>query len=185
MSDKKIESRYVGKAVAPHLKLKGDEYLLDLSEEEALEMGVSKRDYEYVLKELESTNKRIQSVKAEYNHELELFDPQNVSKEQRQQALPSGRITTVGQEAGHDGFVVPRGVSQVKFSCIGNTALTPQFTCKTEVWGGTNYKTKFGSNIVYTDIYVPLAASGSGVTAELTFKTSDSNGGKCNWQAQM
>src|SRR5699024_4647866 len=134
---------------------------------------------------MESTNKRIQAVKAEYNHELELFDPQNASKEQRQQALPSGRITTVGQEAGHDGFVVTGRVSQVKCRSVGNTECTPEFTCKTEVRRGTNYKTKFGCNIVYTDIYVPLAASGSGVTAELTFKTSDSNGGKCNWQAQM
>lgn len=182
MSDRKIYSKDVGKAVAHYLKLDGDEYLLDLSEEEALELGISKRDYENVLKELESSNERIQSIKAEPNHELTLFDPEtDVSEEQRQQLMASGHLSTVGQEETGTSFYAPRNTTQVRFSCRGNAALTPFFTCKTLALGSEHQRTEVGSNVVYVDIDVPVAASATNVN--IYFSTTDSNGGVCDWQS--
>lgn len=75
MDERKIKSELVNKAVFPFLKLRGDRYSLSLSKDEAQEMGISKEDYNNVLKKLEETNDRIKKIRAEPNHDLILSDP--------------------------------------------------------------------------------------------------------------
>lgn len=177
---RKIESKDVNKAVAHYLKLKHDEYLLDLSEEEALEMGISKHDFENVIEELENTNEQIKSFKAEPNHEVVLFDPETDASEERLQ-LPSGHLSSVGQEEVGASFFAPFNTSQVRFRCRGNAAPTPAFTCRTVAFGGEHQRTEVGTILYYTDIDVPIAASNTRV--QVYFRTTDSNGGVCDWQA--
>lgn len=179
-NSREVKSKDVEKTVAHFLKLKNGEYLLDLSEEEAIEMGVSKYDYNKVLNKLDETNKKIQSIKSEPNSDITLFDPQDVSHEMRQQALPSGRLTSVGQEQVGTSFFAPVDTTKVRFSCRGNAALSPFFTCKTSAFGGVHQKTEIGSSLFFIDIDVPIAASNTYVS--IYFKTSDSNGGICDWQ---
>jgi len=94
---------------------------------------------------------------------------------------PSGTLQSNGQEEVGTSFFAPYGTSMVRFSCIANAAPTPVFTCQTKALGGWNSKTGLGHLGGVTVIDVPIDASNYNVS--IKFQTTDSNGGKCSWQA--
>lgn len=89
----------------------------------------------------------------------------------------------MGNEEGMDTFLPTINKIAVTFTCRTNAAIAPVYTCKTYIFGGCNVKYKAGTLFTKTNIIVPLAASGSSYSANLYFKTSDSNGGSCHWVA--
>lgn len=181
MSKNEIKTDDVSTAIYHLLNLKNDSYSLDLTLEKALEMGISKKDFDYVTEEIRKTNERIKVIKSEENHELVLIDPQSVSEEVLKQTMPSGQLSSNGQEQVGDAFFAPYAATNVNFQCKGGGALTPVYTCRTKALGGWKSKSAVGNPISWTSIDVGLDASN--ISVSITFQTTDSNGGKANWKA--
>ncbi|MGO1242771.1 MAG: hypothetical protein ACTMH4_01715 [Sphingobacterium sp.] len=181
MSKNSIKKGDVNTAIFPFLRLKDDSYLLDLSIDKALEMGIEREDYEDVLRSIEATNDYIKKAKSEPNHEITLMDPENLDESKLLQTMPSGTLTSNGQEQVGTGFFAPYGAMKVRFSCKANAAPVPIYTCRTRALGDWKSKTETGSLFTWTDIDVNLDASNYNVS--ITFQTTDSNGGVCNWKA--
>lgn len=183
MNKQAIKKEDVNRAVFHLLRLKGDAYSLDLSLEKANEMGISEGDFKSVLAEIELTNEFIREAKKEPNHELVLHDPQKLDTGSLQQTMPSGSLSSNGQEQVGTGFFAPSGTMKVRFSCRGGGALTPAFICRTHSFGVTNSKTEIGTFLTWKDIDVDLAASN--INVSIDFRTTDSNGGLCNWKGML
>jgi hypothetical protein len=179
MSKNEIKTEDVSTAIYHLLNLKNDSYSLDLTLEKALEMGISKKDFIYVTEEIRKTNERIQVIKGEENHELVLTDPKSI--EALQQTMPSGQLSSNGQEQVGDSFFAPYAATNVNFQCKGGGAPTPFYTCRTKALGGWKSKTVVGNPVSWTSIDVGLDASN--ISVSITFQTTDSNGGKANWKA--
>lgn len=79
MSTKKSKEQ-VNIILLPFLKLDNETYLLDVSEDKATEMGVSKEDFQEVLNELEVLNNFVKDAKSDPKHEVTLFAPQKTEK---------------------------------------------------------------------------------------------------------
>lgn len=183
MSKNVIKKEDVNTALFPYLRLRNDSYILDISEEKAAEIGIAKEDFESTLKELEFTNEYIQKAKEDPNHEISLFDPENIDRAALQQSMPSGTLSPNGQEQVGTGFFAPYYTAKVRFSCRGNGAISPFFTCRTKALGDWKSKTQIGNSITFTDIDVNLDASN--INVSITFQTTDSNGALCNWKAML
>lgn len=181
MSKKEIKTEDVSTAIYHLLNLKNDSYSLDLTLEEALEMGISKKDFDYVTDELRKTNEQIQVIKNEENHELVLTDPKNLSEEVLKQTMPSGQLSSNGQEQVGDSFFAPYAATNVNFQCKGGGAPAPVYICRTKALGGWKSKSVIGHPTAWTPIDVGLDASN--ISVSITFQTTDSNGGKANWKA--
>lgn len=183
--------------LSDYIKLEGNQYKFMISEQEAEKLGVTPHLYETIRDEIVYTNGAIQKS-LENGDSIELCDIQAISKAYKNGTLnlsedtgaysrvayPSGNIATVGQEDGTDGFRTEREHTKVLFRCRTAAAPTPMYRCTVTAWGEKKIGSKVGSVFTTTEITVPIAASGSGVYASLTFATSDSNGGSCFWQAQ-
>lgn len=180
MSKNQIQNENVNAVVFPYLRLRKDSYILEISEEKAKELGLSKENLDSVLKSLEEVNNFIREAKTESNHEISLFDPEKMQKTDVKQALPSGYLSSNGQETVGDGFFAPFGAQKVRFVCKANAAPVAVYTCRTHSFGITKIGSATGSSFVNTTIDVVLAAGN--VNASVDFQTSDPNGGVCNWQ---
>ena len=168
----------------PFLKLDNETYLLDVSEDKATEMGGSKEDFQEVLNELEVLNNFVKDAKSDPKHEVTLFDPQKTEKATfAQPPMPSGRLSSNGQETVSAGFDTPHGATKVKFTCKANVAIAAGYTCRTHAFGITKTGTGTGSSFVNTEIVVGLAASN--VPTSVDFRTTDPNGGVCLWEVQV
>lgn len=179
----------------PYLSLDNNQYSLDISKDEALKKGVTESEYDIVMTELNNTNEVISSVEVDEDNSLELFDPKSISinklleqqktdkisKTSRKtlQQNPSGYIDTNGQEEGYDSFFAPYGKTYVRFECLSNAALTPAFVCRTKGLSGQwKSVTKVG---VLGKATVDVNIDASNINIGLSFRTSDSNGGKAAW----
>ncbi|MDE6696141.1 MAG: hypothetical protein K2K25_04620 [Muribaculaceae bacterium] len=197
MSEDIKEKRAASIILSDYIKLEGNQYKLAISEQEAQKLGVAPNLYEVIKAEIALTNQTILEY-LEMGETIELCDIQSVSKAYKngklelsdntsaysKVAYPSGTIITTGQEDGTSGFTTEREHTKVLFRCRTAAAPTPIYRCTVTAWGEKKIGSKVGNAITTTEITVPIAASGSGVYATLTFATSDSNGGFCNWQAQ-
>jgi len=134
-----------------------------------------------VLEEIDETNNLIKENSIESGRKIYLSDPNTVDKESLIQSMPSGNLSTNGQEQIVASFFAPYGTKKIIFSCRGGGALTPAFTCRTHAFGKTNTRTSVGNFLTWIDIEVPLAAAN--VTVNIDFRTTDKNGGMCNWKA--
>lgn len=94
--------------------------------------------------------------------------------------VPSGLLTSVGQEMVSDGFWAPEGAKAVRFTCGAGAAPTPGFTCKTKAMATFRIETKVGFIGTNTVIEVPIVTSNCAV--EIFFQTTDSNGGYARWE---
>lgn len=178
-----IKSENVNAAVFHLLRLKDEEYSLELTLEQAEEMGISKTDYEHYTREIIKTNEIIKNVKNDPNNDLVLQDPQKINAAILQQTMPSGSLSSNGQELVGAGFFALPGTGKVRFSCQGGGALLPTFICRTHSFGVTKSKTAVGNFITWLDIDVVLVAAN--IDVSIDFRTTDSNGGKCNWKAMF
>lgn len=95
--------------------------------------------------------------------------------------LPSGVLSSDDQYQVGTTFFAPSITSFVRFKYMSSAALTPPFSVQTRALGGWNTKTGVGNPVSYTTIDVPIDASN--ITVNITFRTADSNGGSCSWQA--
>ena len=197
LSEDVKQKRYASIRLSEYIVLDGNQYKLDITEQQAQELGIDKFHYELIKNEISSTNKVIAET-LEGGDSIELCDVQALAKEyksggviisdesnnQTRVAYPSGNISTVGQEDGTASFQTEREHTKVLFRCRTAAAPTPVYRCTVTAWGEKKIGSKVGSVFTTTEITVPIAGSGSGVYADLTFATSDSNGGSCTWQAQ-
>ena len=191
------QKRVAAIILSDYIVLEKNQYKLDVSEQEAQKLGVTSYLYGIIRNDILSTNAAIRET-LEKGDSVELCDVQAISKAYKNGELnlsdnsnkysnvvyPSGNITTLGQEDGTASFKTEYEHTKVLFRCRTNAAPVPFYRCTVTAWGEKKVGSKIGNLITTTEITVPLAASGSGIYAGLTFATSDSNGGYCFWQAQ-
>lgn len=202
----KSEKRQRAAAVilADYVVLKDSSYHLNISKEYAKSIGVDGESYERVKKDLELSNKAIKDA-LKVGEKLDLPDIKKEAKEYKEKKDTSllsestrgasslyfqlnkgrqeGRIYTYNSNIGRDYFRPELMKKVVRFTCITNTALVPVYLCGTYTFGVTYTKSKTGSLFHNTEMWVRLAASGSGIRGGVFFATSDSKGGKCYWKA--
>ncbi|MGJ1203842.1 hypothetical protein [Sphingobacterium lactis] len=175
-----MQNENVNRILLPFLRLKEDSYSLDLTEEKANELGISQEELDTVRKSLEEINNFIREAKNDPDHELSLFDPEAKETAGVLQTMPSGNLSSNGQETVGAGFFAPFGATKVRFTCKANAAPLAFYTCRTHSFGITKTGSGTGSAFVSTVVDVALAASN--VNASVDFRTSDPNGGVCSWQ---
>lgn len=186
-----------------YLRLDSIRYVLDITEKEAIELGVSPFIFKRLISQLEVENKLISEAIASGKN-VKIPDPQAQLKKYNNEQLrrtsksysrieklrkanaqnPSGRITTSGQEEGIAAFVVPDRTSSVTFVCASNGgALVYSFTCTVSAFGVTNSDTAWSAGICNAVINLPIVVSGAGIVAGLAFRTSCPGGGYAIWTA--
>lgn len=79
------ELREAAVKMSGYLRLDGDRYVLDLTEEEAVKLGISPENYQRQVDELNETNKKIAELKAQ-GDTIDLIDIQKVIDEQKAKA---------------------------------------------------------------------------------------------------
>ena len=173
-----------------YLSLDDNQYTLNLSEEAALDIGISKQNYDRMLNEINLANIQIQEWLKDPDANFVLTNPHDLSvqiddpinlKTRSESFNPSGNIVTSGQEMGYDTFFAYSGTKSVVFLCRSNAALTPIYNVTTETGGVVKTGGGIGAIGVNSSYTVGLAMSN--VNANLSFKTSDSNGGNAAWKA--
>lgn len=193
LSPEAKEHREASMKLADYLEIENDLYVLKISKKDAQKLGISSDIYNKILKDLDITNKEIRKIRQnggkidllDIKKEKEKFIRHNsiTVRSGNQGRDQFGSISTLGQEEGHDYFYPEYDKSDVEFRCYPTTAPTPIIVCKTEVFGGLNSVSYVGNPFTFTLIPVCLAASGSNLCAKLSFSTTDSYGGKCDWFA--
>lgn len=194
-----LDSTSASLVAREYLALNENQYTLNLTEQEALQLRITQQDYLRMLVEIETANQQIQEWLKDSNAEFILTDPNNLdslmyyddsdidsnirlkSRSSESFGTPSGHIATDGQEVGRDVFFAPSGIRNVTFLCRSNVAITPIYNVTTQSFGITKTGGGIGAIGVNSSYTVGIAASNVDVC--LTFKTSDSNGGECSWSA--
>lgn len=95
--------------------------------------------------------------------------------------LPSGNISTDGQEQRSATFWAPPITNFVRFTYRSLAALLPGVTVQTKSLGSWKSASGTANPVTYKTLDVGLYASNVQVT--VTYQTTDSNGGACQWQA--
>lgn len=181
----------------PHLSLAGKKYILNISKDDAVKLGVLPQHYDDAMRDLETTNVLISSVKEDENHLLLLSDPQENTVDDivdlgdiapRSQELffvrptsekQNGRIETYNQAEKGLRFFAARGSRSINYSCRGKTALTPAFTVRHRALGSWKGITFVGSSLFSKQVNLGLDASA--LYVDITFQTTDAKGGTCFW----
>ncbi|MET3115612.1 hypothetical protein AAKU52_003363 [Pedobacter sp. CG_S7] len=179
MNDEIINAEKVNGIIVHFVELKDDKYHLNIPAEKATELGISEEDLERVKADLKITNDIITEAKKDPNGELSLFDPKAVTL--AGPSGPSGSLSSNGQEQVGTTFFAPSNTSFVRFNCRTAATPLPVYQCQTRALGVWITKTATGSLFTTTVIDVNIDASNYNVN--VTFKTSDSNGGSCDWVA--
>lgn len=94
--------------------------------------------------------------------------------------LPSGSISTVGQEQRGTTFFAPPITNFVRFR-YQSVAPLPGWTVQTYSFGQWKSGSGTANPLAYKTIDVDIAASN--VNVDITFQTTDTNGGTVYWQA--
>lgn len=81
---KLAELRAAGMKMSEYLRLEGDKYVIDLTEEAAAELGISTEAYQYQINELNKANEMIATAKAN-GDSIELLDIQKLLTEGNKQ----------------------------------------------------------------------------------------------------
>lgn len=190
------DKRAAAVILSNYVSIKDSLYSLDISKEEAKKIGIDADLYISILEDLNNSNRAIKEARLQ-GQKISLPNVKEEYKEYRQSLQVQqahtrsgnngrnqyGAISTNGTEEGMDAFMPTIDKTAVKFTCRTNAAIAPVYTCKTFVFNNWNSEIKAGTLFKNTDITVKLAASGSGLTANLYFATTDSNGGSCSWVA--
>ncbi len=177
-----------------YLRLDGNKYVLEISEKEALELGVPKEFYVSAKYEVEEVNKVIDATLRKKG-KLRLFDIQKRAKEYNRGinrdpinssesfSLIRGSVGTlfpIGNEPVETTFIVDGNT--VEFRCRTAAALVVAFVCRVCVNGITNHETCAGSVFCTRTIDVRIPGHMSGDHGIIGFSTTDANGGSCYWR---
>ena len=96
----------------------------------------------------------------------------------RSETLPSGRITTTGQEYGRKTFEkVPINMVYVECNCYSNVAMLATQVVIAESWHMPKAATGIGQIVTLKTMF-PV----TNVPGEIRYATTDSNGGTCAWK---
>ena len=194
----RVQQHQAVMALFKYLRLDGTRYVLDITQDEAENLGVASEMYKVIVDQLEVENKNIAEY-IEQGIQFNLPDPQrqlrNYNNEQlirssrgymkaRSQYKFSGRITTTGQEQGSDSFTTTTATNSVVFRCsTTGGALIASHTCTVSAFGVKNQGAGVSSPMCSAVIELPVAGSGSGIIAKLTYQTSCPGGGYCVWSS--
>lgn len=130
LSEDVKQKRYASILLSEYIVLDGNQYRLDITEQQAQELGIDKSHYELRKNEIFSTNKVIAET-LEGGDSIELCDVQALAKEYEsgelripdesnkhtRVAYPSGSISTLGQEDGTASSQTEREHTKVLFRC--------------------------------------------------------------------
>ncbi len=175
--------------LADYLVLSDNQYILKLSKKEALDLGISSESYDKALDDIYLVNEEIQKRIADGEENFVLTDPTKVErKKRRDYYVPvrtksseelGGTITTSGQEVGYDGGWAPIGPSKVTFNCISFGAILPLYNVTTKTLGAT--QTGGGVGVIGSNTIFDVGIYATNTSLTVSFRTSDSNGGRCVW----
>lgn len=176
------------------IEFNGIEYSINKSFEEVEEFGISKEGYDAMTKQILSNNIFLKDIIDDISKNSTntiLVDDCTYDKTDNLVAvelnipiiktlsengnIPSGSISTSGQEESGDSFFAPSSISSVDCNCFANVAPAAVHIVKTYSFGVT----KVSSRVSNGNVNVSLAASN--ITCSISYQTSDSNGGKCSW----
>lgn len=166
------------------------EYKLMIGKKDAIDKGVTSEIYEQYIADLQLYNFEIQEFKKECDM-FELLPVQNNSDANNNIIAasdvkrPNGAINTNDSSWGYDGFEVPFNIDAVRFTYTPRAAPTPTFSCGVNCFGKIQGKSKLACMGINSEIELPVAASGSGIWAKLSFRTTDSKGGVCRWVGRV
>lgn len=181
--------------LAEHISLVDSVYSIDITQNEALAMGINKEIYEECSHNILDINREIKDYKGDSNHKIYLLDYKAFIKEGKRlnhnkymeltkSGDPQSGLITALDNAWHYNTFYPKiSHSKVQFTCISMAAPLSVVNCSIEQWNNTRSGTGTGILGQAINITLNLFVSGSGVSAKLGFKTADSNGGRCNWRA--
>jgi hypothetical protein len=142
-----VDSEKANLIVSEYLELQNGQYILTLSEDAALALGISKFDYDRIQKEIFDGNALILECQTK-GGQIVLNDPQknrvnisNTRLKNGSEPTPSGNTfnTTLGQSTEHSAWV-PIGATKIEISVLG--------TCPVTVVSGTI--SCFGQTIHYS-----------------------------------
>lgn len=182
--------------LSEYIKIEDDTYILDITMEEAKDLGVSEAYYKRICDQIDTVNTTIVDAKKNGN-KINLPNIQKLSKEYKdpnhkvipnrsifnpsRASIKSGIIKTLDDTPGSDQILVDYGATTLKLLCGTNWNVVTTYICTVDCFGILKSETKAGSLYCRTSFEFNLPASGSGTKANLSFKTSDSMGGFCIW----
>jgi hypothetical protein len=194
---------FVEKSIAKaseYIELRNNGYVWNLNRNDALRIGLSREQIEQIRSDIESANQQI-TIWEEQNTPHFLTDPQNktvffmntsestditsnpeiirLKTGDESNNMPSGTIFTNGQRWGSAGGWAPIGAKKANYSCRSNAALTPVYNIKLKNFGNERVGGGIGALGVISTFSLSLFASNT--SFEVSFATTDSNGGSCNW----
>lgn len=172
-----------------------NQYIINISKEEAVERGISEKSYDDFLNSVTIGNRLLASIidscksvgkdvmvstciYDEYQNDTETISISRLKT--RSESLPSGRITTTGQETGKYGFFVPINMKSVDFDCYSYTSPLAMQVVIAESWNIQDIKSSIGQHVTMNATF-----SVTNVPGGVQYKTSDSNGGTCAWRGSL
>lgn len=180
-----IESRQVANRIlGDYLELQEDDrYVLNISREDAVSLGVADEFYELALSEVAETNRVVQEAKKKPNCDLVLFDPQIKIKESVTRANEGGTgsktvLIANGQSRTYGKIETSGTVKEVEFYCLLYAAIASPMTCRV-TFPNAQYteKVAVGSSLWNTTVLVSAEASGPKIVLFPSFETSCAQGG--------
>lgn len=170
-----------------------NQYVINITKEEAVERGISEESYDELFNSItvgnrlltaiidscKNTGKKVVVSTCIYDDNNEAVSKYSISRiKTRNEAMkiPSGRITTTGQEYGKYGFFVPSYIKSINFDCYSKAALLPMQIVIAETWDIQDIKSGIGQHVTMNARF-----SVTNVNGGVQYATSDSNGGTCAW----
>ena len=168
-----------------------DQYVITISKEEALEIGITCEQYEQldsalregnkllksVIEECQQSSKKVTTRTLQYDDVMINTRTLKTRTESGATGLPSGVLETMGQEAASTGLDLPIEMRSVVCNCYARAALLPMHVVTTSSFGDTQIGSKLGYSV---NIQVNFSANNT--VGGITYRTTDSNGGICAWQ---
>lgn len=170
--------------VVPFIESDGEHYFMNLTLEKALELGISREEYDRVIKETIEANNTLDSLRAA-GVEVDMYDPatdddqekDNPSMMSRAFTDPVGWLTAYSyDEVQSQLLFYPTGMRGIEFRCRANAALYPFFSCKLR-YGG-QWIERAGSAFRSHSKTIQVPSPTSNEYGIIAFRTSDVNGGE-------
>ena len=173
-----------------YVEFVNNKYVITISEEEALERGISRESYQEFYSSVIEANQMLEEVindclsrgnkviveSALYEDNCNNYISRVKSRSETNN-FPRGTITTNGQEYGLANIEkIPYNMVYVDCDCYSNAAPYPSQMVVAESFGNSNVKSAFGKHV-----RIKVAFPASNVPGGIKYKTMDSYGGICAW----
>lgn len=171
-----------------YIQLVGNQFQITINEDEAQNLGFSKATYSIMLDEITDANNilndiilnlqqdsKIKNIYVEYesvNNEISNFV---AVKTRSETPKTSGLIETFGAEPDSNQGWAPFGAKKVSCFCYAKVSLIAMHFVTTKALGNAIVTSRMGQG----SLDATLDASNTYFT--ITYRTSDSFGGKCSW----